>query len=542
MPPQLTATFRRLGATIAAFTIAQRTLAIIGVAVLVLGAVFLGSLLSKPAMSPLFTGLEAADANSIVEQLRANNVSYEVADGGGTIMVPEANVYDERMKAASAGLPSSSNGGYSLLDKMGVTSSEFQQSVTYKRALEGELAATISSIKGVQNASVRLAIPEQTVFVAEKTDPTASVFVETTNGVTLTTGQVEAIVHLTSAAIDGMAPTDVAVIDATGAVLSAVGTGPSGSTDDAALAYESRVRLAVQAMLDKVVGVGHATVAVAANINQESALRTEESFTDPAGTPALTESTTRASDGTGAGAAAGVLGPDNIAVPTVDGALGLGVTNETVDRTNAINKVTESRTIPAGSVARQTVSVALDAAVAGNLNVGEISALVSSAAGIDATRGDEVTVAVMDFSTLGATEAADALAAADKAAAEAQTAGIIQTAVITAGIVVPFILGLILYARKSRRQSREEVDPHELSGILSSSTMPISLVGQSSIAPGVGDLTAATAIFPAFTPPPMADDATESERQRNDISVLAGTQPERTADYLRGLMDDRQGS
>ena len=542
MPPQLTATFRRLGATIAAFTIAQRTLAIIGVAVLVLGAVFLGSLLSKPAMSPLFTGLEAADANSIVEQLRANNVSYEVADGGGTIMVPEANVYDERMKAASAGLPSSSNGGYSLLDKMGVTSSEFQQSVTYKRALEGELAATISSIKGVQNASVRLAIPEQTVFVAEKTDPTASVFVETTNGVTLTTGQVEAIVHLTSAAIDGMAPTDVAVIDATGAVLSAVGTGTSGSTDDAALAYESRVRLAVQAMLDKVVGVGHATVAVAANINQESALRTEESFTDPAGTPALTESTTRASDGTGAGAAAGVLGPDNIAVPTVDGALGLGVTNETVDRTNAINKVTESRTIPAGSVARQTVSVALDAAVAGNLNVAEISALVSSAAGIDATRGDEVTVAVMDFSTLGATEAADALAAADKAAAEAQTAGIIQTAVITAGIVVPFILGLILYARKSRRQSRQEVDPHELSGILSSSTMPISLVGQSSIAPGVGDLTAATAIFPAFTPPPMADDATESERQRNDISVLAGTQPERTADYLRGLMDDRQGS
>ena len=542
MPPQLTATFRRLGATIAAFTIAQRTLAIIGVAVLVLGAVFLGSLLSKPAMSPLFTGLEAADANSIVEQLRANNVSYEVADGGGTIMVPEANVYDERMKAASAGLPSSSNGGYSLLDKMGVTSSEFQQSVTYKRALEGELAATISSIKGVQNASVRLAIPEQTVFVAEKTDPTASVFVETTNGVTLTTGQVEAIVHLTSAAIDGMAPTDVAVIDATGAVLSAVGTGTSGSTDDAALAYESRVRLAVQAMLDKVVGVGHATVAVAANINQESALRTEESFTDPAGTPALTESTTRASDGTGAAAAAGVLGPDNIAVPTVDGALGLGVTNETVDRTNAINKVTESRTIPAGSVARQTVSVALDAAVAGNLNVAEISALVSSAAGIDATRGDEVTVAVMDFSTLGATEAADALAAADNAAAEAQTAGIIQTAVITAGIVVPFILGLILYARKSRRQSRQEVDPHELSGILSSSTMPISLVGQSSIAPGVGDLTAATAIFPAFTPPPMADDATESERQRNDISVLAGTQPERTADYLRGLMDDRQGS
>lgn len=538
MPPKITSALRRFGAAISAFTLAQRTLALIGVAGLVLGAVALGAVLTKPAMSPLFTGLAATDANSIVEQLRADNVPYELGDGGATIMVPEASVYDQRMKAAAAGLPSSTNGGYSLLDKMGVTSSEFQQSVTYKRALEGELAATISSIKGVQNASVQLAIPEQSVFVAEKTDPTASVFVETTNGVTLTTSQVEAIVHLTSAAIDGMAATDVAVIDSTGAVLSAVGIGTQGSIDDSAGSYESRVRLAVQTMLDKVVGVGHATVAVAADINQESAQRTEESFSDPAGAPALSESMTRASDGTG-DAATGVLGPDNIAVPGTTEALAAGVTSESLERTNAINKVTESRTIPAGSVARQTVSVALDAAVAGDIDVADISSLVAAAAGIDATRGDQVTVAVMNFSTASATEAAAALAAAVQAEADARTARIMQTAVITAGIVIPFVLGLILYARKSRRQRREEIDPHELSGILSSSTLPINLAGQPSIAPAQ---TAATAVFPSFTPPPSTEEATDAERQRSDISVLASTQPEKTAEYLRGLMDDRQNT
>ena len=104
---------------------------------------------------------------------------YQLTDGGATILVPQDKVYSERLKAASNNLPSSNEGGYSLLDKMGVTSSEFQQDVTYKRAIEGELAKTISSMDGVKAATVQLAIPEKTVFVSEEKDPTASVFVAT---------------------------------------------------------------------------------------------------------------------------------------------------------------------------------------------------------------------------------------------------------------------------------------------------------------------------------------------------------------------------
>ena len=142
MPAQITSAFGRLIAAIREFTIAQRTIALIGVAVLVLGVAGLGVWLSKPAYTPLFTGLSASDASAVVEQLRAGSVEYQLTDGGSTILVPDGNVYEQRLAAAAAGLPSASTGGYSLLDNMGMTSSEFQQSVTYKRALEGDRKST----------------------------------------------------------------------------------------------------------------------------------------------------------------------------------------------------------------------------------------------------------------------------------------------------------------------------------------------------------------------------------------------------------------
>ncbi len=524
MPAPVASALRRLSDTVRGFTIAQRTIALIGVAVLVLGIVALGSWMVRPVFTPLFSGLEAADASSIVEQLRTDGVAYELSDGGSTILVPEENVYDQRLKAAAAGLPGSSSGGYALLDDMGVTSSEFQQSITYKRALEGELAATISALKGVRTASVRLAIPEETVFVSEKSNPTASVFVETENGFTLSSGQVQAIVHLTSASIDGMKPVDVAVIDAEGTVLSAVGVGANGSDDDRAAAYEDRVRSAVQTMLDQVAGPGNATVVVAADINHESAERLEESFESPEEALALNESSIRESQGGADDFAAGILGPDNIAVP--DDAAEDGVfLSESLVRNNAINKVTESRVIPAGAINRQTVSVALNGAAAAALDVNEISALVAAAAGIDEQRGDAVTVEVVNFNQAGAQEAAEALAAAEKAAENERLGALIRTAIITVGVVLLIALALLLYARRSRKQDRESLDVGKLNEILTAPTVPMSLTN---IVP--------LELSPSSVPP----ESTDMDRKRADIRALADNDPEKTAEYLRGLMDERQ--
>ncbi len=541
MPAPISSVLRRLTHTIREFTIAQRTMAIIGFAVLALGIAALSFWVTRPQLSPLFSGLSGADANTLVEQLRTDGVQYEITGGGGTIMVPEGSVYAERLKAAAAGLPSSSTGGYSLLDKMGVTASEFQQNVTYKRAIEGELAHTIEAMKGVKTASVQLAIPKDTVFVSQKTDPTASVFIATDNGVTLNVDQVQAIVHLTSSSIDGMNTRDVSVVDAQGLVLSAAGVDVAGSGSKQASDYEERVRNSVQAMLDKVVGPGNATVVVAADVSQNSGQRTTETFTTPDGSPAL--SVSAQSDGTGgstaSGMSAGILGPDNIAVPSATSTAGpttgttTGTTGATsITKNNAINKLTEQTTIPAGAITRQTVSVAVNKAVAG-INKANLISLVNAAAGIDKTRGDSVAIELVSFNTAGVTAATKALAAADAAASADRTAGLIRTAVTALAIALPIIVALFLISRRFRSRSQEDrelqemTELAELRAMMSDQTRPIALTAHEP-PPAL-----------TYTQVPLVEPG-DTERKRAEIDALAGKDPERTAEILRGLMDDRQ--
>ncbi|MDQ0094644.1 flagellar basal-body MS-ring/collar protein FliF [Paeniglutamicibacter psychrophenolicus] len=511
------------------FSLAQRTIALIGVAVLVLGIIALAAFMSQPKLTPLYTGLAPEDAAGIVEQLKTDSIPYELTGGGGTILVPEANVYESRLKAASAGLPSAGTSGYSLLDDMGVTSSEFQQSITYKRALEGELATTIQAMDGINLASVKLAIPEETVFVDSKTDPTASIFVETKPNAALGSDQVQSIVHLTSAAVDGLKAENVSVVDSTGKLLSAAGVGVTGGAEKQTTDYETRVAGVIQAMLDRVVGPGNATVAVAADLSLESAERTEESFTNPEGNPALTESSKEEEyEGTG-GAGAGVLGPDNIAVPGGNGGEGTFTSTDS-QRTNAVNKVTENRLIPSGTLNRQSVSVALDSAATQELNIADITEMVGTAAGIDEARNDTVSVSVVPFNADGAAaaqQALDAAAAAELAARNAE----LQKNLIIGGVIGLALVLLTVYALYIRRnkQNREPVDLGEFRDFAPLPPAP---------APVVHPET--TAITKVPLPEPVAALVTPQHIKRDELSALAASDPAKMADYLRTVMDDRK--
>jgi flagellar M-ring protein FliF len=536
MPPQISGFFRKMGSGIQNFTTGQKTIAIIGVAVLVLGTVALTAWLGKPAYSPLFSGLKDTDANGIVEQLRKDNVPYEIANGGSTILVPEEKVYDERLKAAAAGLPSAAATGYSLLDKLGVTSSEFQQSVTYKRALEGELATTIQAMDGVKTAAVRLAIPEKSVFVDTTPDATASVFVETQPGITLSADKVQAVVHLTSAAIENLKPANVSVVDSQGNVLSSVGGGATGSSSKQAADYQLRTSDSVRAVLDSVVGPGNATVAVAADVTGESAQQRSETFTAATDVPALSETTkTEKFTGTGGGAA-GVLGPDNIAVP--GGATGNGTFDSSdATKNNAVNKVTEDRVIPQGAVKRQTISVAINEAAAAGVNLNSVRALVTAAAGVDPARGDVVTVEMLPFSTAAADNAAASLGAAKAEAEAAQQAELMKTLVIGGSILLA-ALALIVAALISwrRRQQREPVDL----GV----GLEYEMLPDTGTAPALEGPPATSAIEvspPAPMPLPLPGaEALAAERRRAQLDAMVAESPSRTAEHLRGLMDEKQ--
>lgn len=523
MPQQIAGVLGRLTDAVKQFTLAQKTLAVIGLAVLVLGLAALSSWMSRPTLSPLFANLSATDASAIVDHLESEGVSYELADGGSTILVPADQLYAQRLAVAAAGLPANTDGGgYSLLDEMGMTSSEFQQQVTYQRALEGELAKTIGSMNGVDTASVRLALPQETVFVDQKADPTASVFIRTKPGKTLAADQVQSIVHLVSAGIEGMSPEDVAVIDADGKVLSAVGgTAGAGLADSRTAEYETRVASGVQTMLDRVVGSGNAVVTVTADLDFDQVERRTETYSTDGDVPPLSSSTTTEEyTGSAAGGPeAGVLGPDNIAVPN-DAAGGGEYRKESETVNNAVNRTVEELTSAPGSVRRQSVSVVLSQEAGAGLDLGEIEAMVAAAAGVDAERGDVVEVTRLAFDTSSAEAAQAALEQAEAAEAAAARNALVRDAAIAGGILLALAVLWFVAARRSRKARREAIDLGQLQ------------LEQADAEDAV-ELEAAEPALELPTGPTQQD---EDAARREDVLALAAEQPAEVAGALRGWL------
>ncbi|MDO8122158.1 flagellar basal-body MS-ring/collar protein FliF [Isoptericola sp. b490] len=532
MPAPISGLLGRLTRTAREFSVAQRTLAVIGVAVLLLGGLALSAWLSKPTMAPLFANLSASDASAIVDQLTSKGVSYQLTDGGSTIMVPANQVYQLRLSAAAAGLPTGSDGGgYSLLDSMGMTSSEFQQQVTYQRALEGELAKTIAAIDGVTTASVHLALPEKSVFVSTTSDPTASVFVKTAPGATLGADQVQSIVHLVSAGIENMKPSDVSVVDAAGHVLSAVG-GEGGSVlqNGQVSDYEARVQDSVQQMLDTVLGPGNAVVSVTADLNFDQTQRTTESYSAPSPTLPPINSSTTVEDYTGNGqVVGGVLGQTGAVTTPSTGtgsatgtgtgtATGTGSSGtyhkESATVNNPLNKVTEKMVTAPGTVRRQSVSVIVSDKLTG-LNLTDLQTSIAAAAGVDTTRGDVVSVTQMPFDTTAAAQAQQALAAADKQATADRQTELVKTGAIAGVVLISLILLIVMGMRRSRQTRREAIDLGDLQLLEAAKAEALEAAGEARALPQA----------------PVVPDS-----RRDDVLAMAAEQPAEVAEVLRGWL------
>jgi flagellar M-ring protein FliF len=340
-----------------------------------------------------------------------------------------------------------------------------------------------------------------------------------------------------------MKPENVAVVDQAGHTLSAAGVGATGGVDQQAGDYEARVEASVQQMLDTVVGPGNATVTVSALIDRSQNERLDEIYTPAEGAPPLTEEV-RSETQNGSSTGAGVLGPDNIAVPSDDGD---GTSESTAEtRTNAVNKSTQSTTTPAGSLTRQSVSVAIDQVNAGDANIAKLNDLVAAAAGIDAERGDTLSVEMVVFSQTSAEAAQSALQAAKDAEQAAQQAALLNTVIIAAAIGIPLLAAVIALIVRARRRSGAAAEMDALFGERPEALGTL----------GSNLLTAPTALLEPATvplaitdpdPQPMAELEIESEpaqvtleRRRMELDALSRQDPKRTAELLRTLIDDRQ--
>ncbi|RME08213.1 MAG: flagellar M-ring protein FliF, partial [Aquificota bacterium] len=176
-----------------ALSTAQK-ITLIAVPVLVLGALIaIATLATKPSYTVLYSGLSQEDMSAVMAELDKEGLSYKVGQDGRSILVPEKQARDIRLKLAAKGIPSKGIVGYEVFDKTGIGVSDFQNQVNFKRAVEGELSRTILRMAGIDDVRVSIGMPQKSIFLREEEEPTASVFIKLKPGHELTPEQVKAI-------------------------------------------------------------------------------------------------------------------------------------------------------------------------------------------------------------------------------------------------------------------------------------------------------------------------------------------------------------
>src|SRR5215470_7597142 len=241
----------------------------VGSVALVLG---LAWWVQQPLYRPLFTNLSPEDAASIVEALKAQKVSYQIEDGGRAVLVPAERLYELRLALASKGLPEGGGVGFELFDRQTLGQTDFLQRLNYQRALQGELARTIGQLGGVESARVHLALPERSLFVAENRRPSASVVLRLAPGRTLSGGQIDGVVHLVAASVEGLNADDVTVVDEAGRMLTpdrrgTDAAGASSTSLELQRSFERTAEERVESMLGAVVGRDRVIARVAATLD-----------------------------------------------------------------------------------------------------------------------------------------------------------------------------------------------------------------------------------------------------------------------------------
>ncbi|NNC00690.1 flagellar M-ring protein FliF, partial [Corallococcus exiguus] len=227
--------------------------------------------LSRPAQEPLYTGLEREDVSRIGAALKDAGIPFDVSSDGTAVLVSHANTANARMLLAEKGLPQSSKSGYELfndLGSLGLTS--FMQEVTRVRALEGEIARTIQTMKGVKAARVHIVMPDRGSFRREQQPASASVVVRTEPADDMSSAQ--AIRHLVAAAIPGMKVDRVTVLNTDGTLLMSGDDGTNASTGKMASLERTvgrEIQDNVRRTLTPYLGLGNFEISVAARLNTD---------------------------------------------------------------------------------------------------------------------------------------------------------------------------------------------------------------------------------------------------------------------------------
>lgn len=386
------------------FSLAQKiSLAALAVA-LIVGFSILMSITSQPKFEVLFSGLTAKDAGKIVDDLKTTKIPYKVESGGSTILVPQDQVYEQRMKFANMGIPQEGVIGYEIFDQTHLGMTDFVQKLNYHRALEGELSRTLVALEEIQQARVHIVVPKPALFEEDKKPTTASVVLRMRGSAQLSRDQIQGVANLVASSVEGLKPENIAILDSRGNVLSAdmgkdQGIALSASQYELRRQVEKYYEDKAQSLLIGALGAGKSIVRVTADLDFNKIEKTKQSF-DPEGQVVRSEETANKTSTSGSQT------PDNATTNSRSDEES-NVTNYEI--TNTVEHVVNA----VGNIQRISVAVIVD----GNYNISKdeegktireyverppeelskLNTIVRNTLGIDPARGDQLSVSSMPF-------------------------------------------------------------------------------------------------------------------------------------------------
>lgn len=380
---------------------------------------------SRVPQGLLYGRLSDSEAARVIAALDEAKIPYTVGGGGGSIYVPTDKVHTTRMQLAGRGIPRGDGVGFEIFDKPNFGISDFVQRANYLRALQGELARTISQIDDVESARVMVVLPENRLLADKDRHPTASVFVRVRGNAPLSAAAVSSIRFMVANSVEGLRANFVTVTDNRGNSHSESGEDDSvvgASAGQLAMRREMENYLSKKAegMLELVLGPGQAVVRVSADINFETTSRVEEKF-DPEGSVIRSQTrndenmdTTTAESGSPVGVSSNTPGDTNsVAQTTIPSNTKnrkvLGTTEYEVGRTTSNSFQAAGglkRISSAVTIAARTEGTGADRKVVPRTpeELEKLRRVVQNALGYDATRGDQVIVEELTFNDQYATE------------------------------------------------------------------------------------------------------------------------------------------
>jgi flagellar M-ring protein FliF len=376
---------------------------LVGCALALVAVVFLGmQIAGRPSYALISSGMDPADTGKVTAALDEQGIAYEVRNNGTALAVEKSQSAKARIALAGKGLGAgaATQPGFELFDKQKIGTSDFQQQVTYQRALEGQISKTIDQVQGVNGVQVRLVLAEDQLF-SESTTPATAAVLLTGSSDALDPGAVRGIAQLVSSSVKGLKASNVSITNGTGELLwprgEGGGAGAGASKQTVQARYEAQVEAGLQAMLTRTLGPGKAEVQVSADVNADEATKDELLYAKK-GTPLKeTVEDEKLTGGSGTSGASGTTANVPGYTQATNAANGAQKYNRTSNTTQfGVDKTVIRTKVAPGAVNKLNVALVVDKSVPA-AEVPALQKAVASAAGIDPVRGDTLAVSQIAF-------------------------------------------------------------------------------------------------------------------------------------------------